>query len=92
MTKQRAKQFTESESIKLMSAPGAGAVVGRLWMLPSVLWTECPPVLKLIMSRQENHHNHPRHDHNQSKTSIPLPSDSFHDKLFPFDQRDVLIN
>ena len=44
------------------------------------------------MSRQENHHNHPRHDHNQSKTSIPLPSDSFHDKLFPFDQRDVLIN
>ena len=42
MTKQRAKQFTESESIKLMSAPGVRAVVGRLWMLPSAIWTEMP--------------------------------------------------
>ena len=61
-------------------------------MLPSVLWTERPPVLMLIMIRQDNHHNHPRHDQSQSKTSIPLPSDTFHDKLFPIDQRDVLIN
>ena len=45
-----------------------------------------------IMIRQDNHHNHPRHDQSQSKTIIPLPSDTFHDKLFPFDQRDVLIN
>ena len=51
-------------------------------MLPSVLLT----------IRQDNHHSDPRHDRTQSKTSIPLPSDSFHDKLFPFDQRDVLIN
>ena len=46
----------------------------------------------LIMIRQDNHHNHPRHDQSQSKTIIPLPSDTFHDKLFPIDQRDVLIN
>ena len=46
-------------------------------MLPSVLWTECPPV---------------RHDQSQYANCIPLPSDTFHDKLFPFDQRDVLIN
>ena len=45
-----------------------------------------------IMIRQDNHHNHPRHDQSQSKTIIPLPSDTFHDKLFPIDQRDVLIN
>ena len=44
------------------------------------------------MIRQDNHHNHPRHDQSQSKTIIPLPSDTFHDKLFPIDQRDVLIN
>ena len=25
------------------------------------------------------------------QTFIPLPSDTFHDKLFAFDQRDVLI-
>ena len=35
-------------------------------MLPSVLWTECPPV---------------RHDQSQYANCIPLPSDTFHDKL-----------
>ena len=52
----------------------------------------CRPVFMLIMIRQDNHHNHPRHDQSQSKTTIPLPSDTFHDKLFPVHQRDVLIN
>ena len=42
------------------------------------------------MMRQDNHQNPPRHD--QSQSDIPLPSDTFHDKLFPIDQRDVLIN
>ena len=46
----------------------------------------------LIMIRQDNHHNHPRHDQSQYANCIPLPSDTFHDKLFPIDRRDVLIN
>ena len=80
--------FDMNEAIFDMNEAGEAT----LSMLPSILWTACPPVLMLIMIRQDNHHSHPRHDRTQSKTSIPLPSDSFHDKLFPFDQHDVLIN
>ena len=79
------------------SAPGASrspllalfwkAVAGRLSMLPSVLLTECPPVLVMIMMKQDHDH-HPRHDESQYTTCIPLPSDTFHDKLFPCDQGD----